>query len=133
MAVNVGEAEVAALESSGELFVIEAELVKDRGVEIVDVNFVFNRVEAEVIGLAMVHAAFDSASGEPHGEGIGMVVPTIGSALGHGSASEFSAEDDEGVFEHAALLEVFDQGGAGLVDILAVLFEPANESAMLVP
>jgi len=38
-------------------------------------------------------------------------------------ASEFSAPDDEGVVEHSALFEIKNESGAGLVDILADLFE----------
>ncbi len=38
MAVDVGEAEVAALIAVGELSVVDSEEVKNGGVEIVDVN-----------------------------------------------------------------------------------------------
>ena len=118
--MDVGEAEVAALESRGELGVIEAELVEDGRVEVVDVDFVLDCVKAEVVGLAVVDTAFDAAAGEPHGEGVRVVIAAISAALGHGGATEFAAEDDEGVFEHAALFEILDEGSAGLVDVLAL-------------
>ncbi len=50
--MHVGEAEVAALEAEGELLVVEAEQVQDRGVEVVDVDAVFDGAEAELVGLA---------------------------------------------------------------------------------
>ena len=50
--MDVGEAEVAALEAEGQLLVVEAEQVQDRGVEVVDVDAVFDGAEAEFVGLA---------------------------------------------------------------------------------
>ena len=52
MARDVGQAEVAALETVGEPGVVEAEEVEDRGVEVVDVDLVLDAGEAEVVGLA---------------------------------------------------------------------------------
>ena len=40
LAINVGEAEVTALEAVGELFVIEPEQVHDGGLKVMDVNFI---------------------------------------------------------------------------------------------
>ena len=37
-------------------------------------------------------------------------------ALGHRRAAELAAPDDQRVVEHAALLQVLDQRGGGLVD-----------------
>ena len=64
VAVDVGEAEVAALEAEGEFLVIEAEEVEDGGLEIVDVDFIFHNGEAEFVGLAVAEAAFDAAAGK---------------------------------------------------------------------
>ena len=50
--MHVGQAEVAALEAEGELRVVEAEQVQDRGVQVVNVDAVLDGVEAEVVGLA---------------------------------------------------------------------------------
>ena len=63
----------------------------------------------EFIGLAQAYTAFDAASGEPHGETVGVVVATRASGVfGSRLTSEFAAPDDEGVFEKTALLEVLD-------------------------
>lgn len=64
-AVDIGEAEVAALEAVSELFVVDAELVEQGGVEIVYVNFVDLGVVAEFIGFAVGNAGFDAAAGHP--------------------------------------------------------------------
>ena len=100
--------------------------MKQSCVEVVDVYWIFGYVESEVVGRSVDVAAFDAAAGEPHGEGVRVVIAAISAALGHGGATEFAAEDDEGVFEHAALFEILDEGSAGLVDVLAVLFESAD-------
>ena len=52
LTVDVGEAEVAALEAVGQLRVIEAEEVQHRGVQVVDVDRVLDGVVAEFVGAA---------------------------------------------------------------------------------
>src|SRR5690348_5911288 len=49
---HVGQAEVAALETIGQLQVIQAEQVQDGGMEIVDVDLVLDGVPADLVGLA---------------------------------------------------------------------------------
>jgi hypothetical protein len=132
-AVDVGEAEVAALGAEGELGVVEAEEVKDGGVEVVHVDGIFGDVEAEVVGGAVGEAFFDAAAGHPDGEGTVVVIAAVVGALRHGGAAEFAAPDDESVFEKAALLEVGDERGAGFIGFLAIAGEAAFEVAMLVP
>ena len=103
MAVDVGEAEVAAGVVVGEAFVIEAEEVEDGGLEVVDVDFVLSDMEAEVIGLA-VGSGFDAAASHEGGEGLGVVVAASfategGVGFDHGGAAELAAPDDEGFVE----------------------------------
>src|ERR1051325_10060402 len=50
--LDVGQPKIAALKPEREFFVIEAEQVQDGRVEIVDVDAVFDGVEAEFVGLA---------------------------------------------------------------------------------
>src|SRR6476620_850556 len=45
----------------------------------------------------------------------------------HGSAAKFAAPDDQGVFEKAARLEVFDERCLSLIDFAANFFEVALE------
>ena len=101
MAVDVGEAEVSAGVAVGELFVIETHEVENGGVEVVDVDFVFDGCEAEFVGGAVGHAAFDTATGQPDGEAVVVVVATIGT-FGDGSPAEFTAPEDESVFKESA-------------------------------
>ena len=48
-AVNVGEAEVASLETVSQLGMIEAEQVQDRGVQVMDVDFVCSRMKSKLV------------------------------------------------------------------------------------
>src|SRR4051794_21188475 len=59
---------------------VEAELAEDGGVDIGDVMAVLHRVEAELIGGAVRHAAFDAASREPRRKALRVVIAAV--ALG---------------------------------------------------
>src|SRR5437763_690927 len=61
----VGEAEVAALEAIGQLGVVEAQEVEEGRVQVVDVDLVLDRLEAEVVAGTQGDAGLDAAAGEP--------------------------------------------------------------------
>ena len=65
-------------------------------------------------------ARLDAAAGQPHREGVGMMVAAVVAALDHRRAAELAAPDDERVVEQAALLQVLDERRAGLVGVAAV-------------
>src|SRR6516165_3403454 len=50
----------------------------------------------------------------------------------HGPA-ELSAPQDQRIVQEAALLEVLDQGGRGLIDVLALAADLPGQVAVLVP
>ncbi len=137
-AVDIGEAEVAALGAEGEALVVEAEAVEEGGLDIVDVDGVLDDIVAEFVGGAVDGAGLNAAAGHPHGEGFGVVVAAAGAAEGgvafdHGGAAEFAAPDDEGFVEEAALFEVGDEGGAGAVGGAAEFAVVAGDVAVGVP
>lgn len=76
-AFDIGQPEVAAAVGISQFFVIEAELVQDCGVQVVNVDFVFNRGESKVVGCSVNRATFDTASGQPHRESVGVVVSAV--------------------------------------------------------
>ena len=133
IAMHIGQAEIAALEAIGQLGVVEAEQVQDRGVEVVDVDFVGGRVEAELVGLAESCSRFHAAAGQPHAETIRVMVAAVVASLDHRSAAELAAPNDQRVVEQAPLFEVAQQRGGGFVGCSALLFESADESAVMVP
>jgi hypothetical protein len=53
------------LEAVGEALVVDAELVEEGGVEVVDVDGVLDDVEAEVVCPAVTVARLDAAAGHP--------------------------------------------------------------------
>ena len=57
VAGHVGQAEVAALEAVGELRVVDAQQVQHRGVQVVNVDGVFDGGVAQLVGVAVGDAA----------------------------------------------------------------------------
>src|SRR6185437_15824099 len=89
---NIGEPIIATAVTVGQFLVVDAHQVKDRGVQVMDVDLVLNGVPAEFIGGAMHDAAFHTAAREPHGEPERMMLATVRS-LGRRGAAEFAAPD----------------------------------------
>ncbi len=102
---------------------IEAEEVKNRRVQIMNMHAVFDGGEAEFVGRAVDVAGFHAAAGHPHGETVVVVVAPVhlpgiraGSGkLDGGRAAEFAAPDDERFVKHAEPLQVFQKRRDGLV------------------
>src|SRR6185503_14273534 len=112
----IGETEVAAGVAVGELFVIEAELVQQGGVQVVDGDAVLYGLESELVGGSVSDTGLDAAAGQPHGVAVGIVVAAVAVLRARG-ASEFPAPDDQGLVQQAAALQIADQGGRGLVHV----------------
>ena len=75
--VDVGQSEVSATVSVGESFVVEAELVKNGGVEIVNVNRIFRDAEPQFVGLSVDGAASNSCTCHPDGETVDVMIPPV--------------------------------------------------------
>ena len=99
MAMDISEAEVAALAAESEAFVVDAELVKNGGVEIVDVNFILGGVIAEVIGGTVGEAGLHSSAGHPHCKAVRVMITSPGFPhhLSDRGATKFAAPDDKGI------------------------------------
>ena len=88
--------------------------------QIMHVDPVLDRLETELIGGAVHHAAFDSATGQPRGEAKAVVVTTLG-PFGGRSASELTAPDDQCVVEQTARFEILEQRGDWPVALAGVV------------
>ena len=64
--MHVGQSEVAAGLMKGEPFVIQAEQVQDRGLQVMDVDRILGDVEAEFVGGSVGLAGLDPSACEPH-------------------------------------------------------------------
>lgn len=128
---------VEAHEGVGESVVVDAQLVKDGGIEVADRNLVFDDVVGVIIGFSVSDTAFDSASGHPGGKALWVVVAAILVAfqftLSVSGATKFSGEDNQRFVEHSTLLEVLDKTRASLVDIVGLTTNLFREPDMVVP
>ncbi len=127
-----------ALELEGKLLVVDAQQVQDGGLKVMNVNLVVHGVEADIIRGSIGDAGFDAASSHPGGEGVGVVVAAPAFAVLHVAleerrAAEFTTPDDKGLIEHAALFEVSDETGTGLVGVPALGVKLSGERTVLVP
>src|ERR1043165_4469710 len=71
---QIGQPKLAAAEAIGQAFVIDAEAVQDRRVQVVDVDVILGDVVAVLVGAAVDDAALDAAASEPVGETAWMVI-----------------------------------------------------------
>ena len=108
VAVDVGQAEVAAVVAEGEPFVIQAQQVKDRGVKIVMRDAVLDGVHAELVGGAVRDPRLDAATRHPHGETVVVMAAAEGCfgqrhiRLLHRRATELGGPNDERLVEQTA-------------------------------
>src|SRR5262245_1049045 len=93
VAVHVGEPEVAARVAVGQLLVIEPHEMQDRGVEVVDVDFLFAHGRPNFIGRAISESALDPAAGQPGREN-GRVMAAAFWPVGAGRAAELGRPHD---------------------------------------
>ena len=70
VAVDVDEAEIAAVVAVGEPFVVQAQEVEDGGVKIVMRDSVLDGVHAQFVGGAVGDPPFDASARHPHGEAV---------------------------------------------------------------
>src|SRR6185437_851960 len=125
---DVREPEGSSLEVIGETGVIETQLVQNGRLHVEGIDFSRYGAITDLVRLAVNMPFFNTAAGHPDREGIGVVIAAfegIGFAftvLHHRRTAKFAAPDHQGLFEHAALFEVEDQGrhctvdGAAFVD-----------------
>src|SRR5262245_35573167 len=106
--------------------------MQDGRLQIVDVDAVFADVEAELVGIAVAGAWADAAAGQEDGERERVMVAAEvrtagGAAFAERTAAELAAPDDQRVVEHAAALEVADQGGDGAVHAAALVAQTVGD------
>ena len=95
--------------------------------QIVNMNAVFDDVEAEFIALAISDAGFETSTRQPHSKSVRMKIASVAATLHHWRAAKFAAPNDQRIFQHSALFQVFDQRRAGLIGVLTVFGQVANQ------
>src|SRR6266404_9990976 len=79
----------------------------------------------------MCNSALNSAAGHEDAEGFLVVVAAI--PLRHRCAAELAAPDDQRLIEHAAHLQIRNEGGGGLIDFGGDEFHLVFDAAVVVP
>ena len=108
IAVDIGQAEVAAIVAEGELLVIQAQKVEYGGVEIVMRDGILDSVHPELVGRAVRDPRLDTAARHPHGEAVVVMAAPDGFfrkrliSLLKRRATELSGPNDERVVEQTA-------------------------------
>src|SRR3954454_8228775 len=132
------QALVEALESIGQSQVVEAEEVEQRRLQVVDVHRVSDRGPAEFVGLAVDVAFADSAAGHEDRKRVRVMVAAgrdrlILLVLSERGSTELAGDDDQRFVQQAALFQVVDQGGDGLVTEPSVERQLDVEPLVVVP
>ena len=96
---HVCQSEATTVVLVSQFFMIQAEQVQDGGVQIVEVNFVFSRLESDFVLRAVVDAAFNTAAGHPRAEAVRVMVSSrLLPGLSNRQATKLAAPDNERVF-----------------------------------
>ena len=133
MAVDVGQAAIDSVVAEGQAFVIEAEQVQDRRVQVVDRQDVFDGFETEFVGRAVADSAFDASSGEEGGKAVGIVISALGTFLEHRHTAELGTPHNQRVVEQPSLPHVVNQCRGWLIHDAAVNVVLLSQLLMTVP
>ena len=120
--MHIRQAVTASLKLVREPLMVDAEQMHEGGVEVVNMESVFDGVVTKVIGLSVNGPRFDATTGEPRAEAPRMMVSTeIGAdfTLAVSRAAKLAAPDDQSIVQHTPLLEILHQRGRWLVGFLA--------------
>jgi len=133
--MNVGQPMVAATMAKGQPLVVDAELMQKRRVDVVNVDRIDHRRIAELVGLAVSHAAAKSAAGHEQRVTVDMVIASAGGGDGGGvrRASHLAGPHDDRLIEQAALVQILDQRRDRAIGDECVLFVVLLQMAMLIP
>src|SRR5436190_12184820 len=95
--------------------------MQDGGVQIMDMDGIFQGPITKLVGGAIGKAPLNATTGEPNGEAPVVVIPSAAGFSIHQfdsrGAAKFAAADDEGLLKQTPLLQVGEQGGDGAVDL----------------
>lgn len=117
VAVDVGQAEVAARVAIGKLGVVETHEVQNGRVKIVRMHRIFCGRGAIFVGHPVTVSPLDSSTGEKASKVSIEVSAAFRIGVLPGSAAKLGAADDERIVEQSALMEVLDQSSDRPVDV----------------
>ena len=104
VAVDVGETAVRAVVTHGELFVVDAEEMQDRGVNVVDI-VLLDSAPRPLIARAVGNTTTDASAGEPLHARAAIVVASFG-PLTKWMAAELGAPDHKCIREQTTFFQI---------------------------
>ena len=75
--MHIGQTKIAALIAIRKSFVVIAQAVQNRGIEVVNMHWVAGDVIAVIVGLSMNNTGLDSSTGQPNGEASAVVIAAV--------------------------------------------------------
>src|SRR5438105_2168867 len=111
---------------------IQAQLMKDSGMNVGDIVPVFHGVKTQFVGSAVGNTTLDAASRHPDRESVRMMVPSIAS-LGACSPPKLRAPDNQCLVQKPALFQVAQQRSNRLVHLYAQVIVTLLQRTMRVP
>ena len=105
--------------------------VQHRGVQVVDVYRVLDRFVAQFVGGAVARAAAMPPPASHIEKPLHVMIAAV--PLRHRRATEFAAVDDQRLVEHAALLQVADQGRGAAIHFGGRSLDVLLHAAVVIP
>jgi hypothetical protein len=139
--MNIGEPKIPAGVPEREFFMIEAKEMQNRSMQVVHMDLIFRGSKAELVGCAVHKAALHTAAGHPHGKAVVVMVPSVDLTgirtrrrqFYGWSAAKLTPPNYQGVFQHTALLQIFEQRAYRLIALSGELAVVDFDIVMIVP
>src|SRR5262245_36098131 len=126
LSLHVREPKIPALETEGELGVLEAQQMQNGRVDVVHVRAGFDGAKTEFVRVTENLPRLHAAAGKPHRECFDVMIAARGlSVLTHRRPAKFPAPNDQRVVEQAARFEIFHECRLGLIYFPTNFFEVA--------
>src|SRR5215469_5378037 len=109
--MDIGKPALCAVVVVGKPLVVEAEEVKDRRVQVVNIDNIFDGLVAELVGGAEAISMLHAGAGEPSGEPLGVVVAALDALLKRGHATELGRPDNKSVSQEPPCLQIGQKRG----------------------
>ena len=111
---------------------VDAEVAIERGDHVLEVDRAIGGAFAQPVGRADDLAGLHAAAGQECAADLRPVV-AAGTIVDLRRAAEFAPGDDRHIVEHAADVEIFDQGAQALIELAAVIAHQVEVLAVAVP
>lgn len=127
--MHIGQSMVAAAMAESQAFVVDAQLVQQRSMDVVNVYGIADDAVAKLVGLSIGDTTFEAATGHENAVAIHVMITACGITDSRcvRCASHLTSPEDDRLFQQAALFQVRNQCGDTLFCdpciFLVVLFQ----------